>query len=104
LSDYIPEKGQVDVAILFFSLSAIAPKYHEFVIENVYKVLRPGGWLLFRDFCEGDLAQTRFSKENQVEEQWFVRQDGTFSYFFRIGNSGYPSLWLEAANHFFHLL
>jgi len=84
LSDYIPEKGQVDVAILFFSLSAIAPKYHEFVIENVYKVLRPGGWLLFRDFCEGDLAQTRFSKENQVEEQWFVRQDGTFSYFFRI--------------------
>ncbi|GJQ08659.1 hypothetical protein GpartN1_g450.t1 [Galdieria partita] len=84
LSCHIGNDTQVDVAILFFSLSAITPAYHKVVVNNISSVLRPGGWILFRDFCEGDLAQRRFSKENQVDDQWFVRQDGTFSYFFSI--------------------
>ncbi|GJD08832.1 Methyltransferase-like protein 6 [Galdieria sulphuraria] len=84
LKNHVPLEAQLDVAILFFSLSAMTPTQHKIVIENICSVLRPGGWILFRDFCKGDLAEKRFSKENQLEDQWFVRQDGTFSYFFRI--------------------
>eukprot|EP00871_Galdieria_phlegrea_P003812 jgi/Galph1/4431/GphlegSOOS_G3097.1 len=74
---------QVDVIFLFFSLSAVPPRFHKDCIVNMTHVLKPGGYLVFRDFCDGDLAQKRFSKDNTIDAQWFFRQDGTFSYFFQ---------------------
>ncbi len=50
------------------------------------QVLKPGGVLLFRDYCVGDMAQLRFDKKEagtqKIEENFYVRSDGTRSYYF----------------------
>ncbi len=51
-------------------------------VSNLFNSLKPGGTLLFRDYAQGDLAQTRFKADSQIEENLFYRADGTLSYFF----------------------
>ncbi|KAG7288757.1 hypothetical protein NEMBOFW57_005114 [Staphylotrichum longicolle] len=53
------EEGSVDVALMWKK-----------AVENVYRVLKPGGEVCFRDYGRGDLAQN------------FIRGDGTRVYFF----------------------
>ena len=50
--------------------------------------MKIGGSILFRDYAVDDLAEIRFSeteKKNKIEENCFVRHDGTLAYFFSIG-------------------
>lgn len=44
------EGGGVDLVLLQFSLSAVAPKDMMRVAELAERALRPGGKLLFRDY------------------------------------------------------
>ncbi|KAJ5748667.1 uncharacterized protein N7511_010363 [Penicillium nucicola] len=75
-------EGSVDVVILIFIFSALAPTQWDQAIRNVYRVLKPGGRVLFRDYGRGDLAQVRFKKGRYMEENFYVRGDGTRVYFF----------------------
>jgi tRNAThr (cytosine32-N3)-methyltransferase len=76
------EPGSVDVVIMIFIFSALAPTQWEQALQNVWHALKPGGVVLFRDYGNGDLAQVRFKKGRWMEENFYVRGDGTRVYFF----------------------
>ncbi|MGH0156698.1 UNVERIFIED_CONTAM: hypothetical protein FKN15_032081 [Acipenser sinensis] len=75
----------VDVATLIFVLSAIHPDKMHLAVENIYKVLKPGGCVLFRDYGLYDHAMLRFKSGNKLGDNFYVRQDGTRSFFFSEG-------------------
>ncbi|KFD60087.1 hypothetical protein M514_27729 [Trichuris suis] len=74
LSSSIPI-ASVDVCTLVFVLSSIDPE----------KVLKSTGSVFIRDYAQGDYAQQRFGDHQKLEENFYVRQDGTRSYFFTKG-------------------
>lgn len=87
-SDSLPpglEEGSVDVAIMIFIFSALSPDQWAQAVQNVHKVLKPGGLVCFRDYGRGDLAQVRFRKGRYLDENFYIRGDGTRVYFFDEG-------------------
>jgi len=84
-------EGSVDVALMVFIFSALSPRQWRRAVENVYRVLKPGGEVCFRDYGRGDLAQVRFKKGRYLEENFYIRGDGTRVYFFEIDELA--SIW-----------
>jgi len=76
------QEGMADVVIMIFIFSALSPKQWARAVRNVWRVLKPGGEVLFRDYGRGDLAQVRFKAGRWMEENFYVRGDGTRVYFF----------------------
>jgi tRNAThr (cytosine32-N3)-methyltransferase len=75
-------EGSVDVVLMIFIFSALNPTQWDQAVRNIWRVLKPGGQVLFRDYGRGDLAQVRFKKGRYMEENFYVRGDGTRVYFF----------------------
>lgn len=84
-SDDLPpglEEGSVDVVLMVFIFSALSPVQWRKAVHNIHRVLKPGGEVCFRDYGRGDLAQVRFKKGRYLEENFYIRGDGTRVYFF----------------------
>lgn len=77
----IPE-GSLDIATLIFVLSAIHPDKFRTVVGNIFRLMKPGGTVLFRDYGLYDMAQLRFKPGHKIAENFYMRQDGTRSYYF----------------------
>ncbi|XP_057799719.1 uncharacterized protein LOC131015361 [Salvia miltiorrhiza] len=75
--------SSVDIVTMIFVLSAVSPEKMPLVMQNIRKVLKPNGRVLFRDYAIGDLAQERFTgKEQKICENFYVRGDGTRAFYF----------------------
>lgn len=81
LSDEL-DGNEMDFATLIFVLSAIDPRKMHLALKNIYKIMKPGGLILFRDYAEFDKAMMRFSASSKICDNFYRRQDGTRAYFF----------------------
>ncbi|KAL9026941.1 MAG: hypothetical protein Q9196_004472 [Gyalolechia fulgens] len=84
-------EGTVDVVLLIFIFSALHPTQWEQAVRNIWRLLRPGGEVCFRDYGRGDLAQVRMKKGRWMEENFYIRGDGTRVYFF--GEDELRDIW-----------
>ncbi|KAF5726147.1 hypothetical protein HS088_TW23G00888 [Tripterygium wilfordii] len=86
--------SSIDVVTMIFVLSAVSPEKMFLALRNIKKVLKPNGYVLFRDYATGDLAQERFScKDQKISENFYVRGDGTRAFYF--SNDFLTSLFKE---------
>ncbi|KXJ93151.1 S-adenosyl-L-methionine-dependent methyltransferase [Microdochium bolleyi] len=76
------DDGSVDVVLMIFIFSALSPLQWKQCVSNIHRLLKPGGEVCFRDYGRGDLAQVRFKKGRYLEENFYIRGDGTRVYFF----------------------
>jgi methyltransferase-like protein 6 len=76
--------NSMDFVLCFFVLSAIAPELHALVANKLHRCLKPGGKLLCRDYGRYDEAQLRFKKGKKLDDNFYVRQDGTCAFYFDV--------------------
>ncbi|XP_044487776.1 uncharacterized protein LOC123212703 isoform X3 [Mangifera indica] len=75
--------SSINIVTMIFVLSAVSPEKMPSVLQNIRKVLKPSGYVLFRDYAVGDLAQERLTdKDQKISENFYVRGDGTRAFYF----------------------
>ena len=61
------EPHSVDIAVMIFVFSALAPNQWDQAMDNLHKILKPGGKIIFRDYGAYDLTQVNFKKNRILE-------------------------------------
>ncbi|XVF74365.1 hypothetical protein PTKIN_Ptkin13bG0104800 [Pterospermum kingtungense] len=75
--------SSVDVISLIFMLSAVSAYKMPWILKNIKRVLKSDGYVLLRDYAVGDFSQVKLkNKDRMISEGFYVRGDGTCSFFF----------------------
>ncbi|XP_062517455.1 tRNA N(3)-methylcytidine methyltransferase METTL6-like [Corticium candelabrum] len=74
----------IDIATLVFVLSSVHPDKMSTFLKNVHSVLKRDGVVLIRDYGLYDHAMLRFARGHKLQENFYVRQDGTRAYYFSV--------------------
>ncbi|KAG8970657.1 hypothetical protein FRC05_000515 [Tulasnella sp. 425] len=82
------EPESVDIAVMIFVLSALHPTEWAQAIANIFTLLKPGGFVVLRDYGRHDLTQLRFKEGRLLDENFYIRGDGTRVYFFEATELG----------------
>jgi len=77
----VPENS-IDFILCIYVLSAIAPENHKTAVQNLVKLLKPGGKLMLKDYGRHDLTQLRFKGGRFIKDNFYCRGDNTLVYFF----------------------
>jgi len=77
-------QGQLDVVLCMFVLSAIVPQQQLGVLKKLAADMKYGARLCFRDYGRYDEAQLRFKKGSKIQDNLYVRADGTMAYYFEL--------------------
>ncbi|EDQ91183.1 uncharacterized protein MONBRDRAFT_23351 [Monosiga brevicollis MX1] len=80
--DHVPA-GSCHLITAFFVFSALSLEQMGTVIDSLAKIMAPGGKVCFRDYAIFDHAMIRFKKGHKLGDRFYMRQDGTRTYFLR---------------------
>lgn len=80
-TDKVPE-CKLDFIFCIYVLSALPPEKTQTAINNLVKLLKPGGMLMLKDYGRFDLTQLRFKSNRFIRDNFYARGDGTLVYFF----------------------
>ncbi|VDM64061.1 unnamed protein product [Angiostrongylus costaricensis] len=75
---------KADLATMIFVLSSIHPDKHKIAIRNMCKYVKIGGSVVVRDYAINDYAMIRFGHGAKLFDRFYVRQDGTRAFYFRL--------------------
>ncbi|KAI5180472.1 tRNA N(3)-methylcytidine methyltransferase METTL2 [Nematocida sp. AWRm80] len=73
----------MDYILLIFTLSAVHPSTHLSILEKAKQALKPGGYILLRDYAYMDMTQLRFKPTQIIDTNFYRRGEGTYAYFFK---------------------
>lgn len=76
------ELCSLDFIVCVYVLSALPPHKQKKSVENLVKLLKPGGILFIKDYARYDLTQLRFKSNRFISDNFYCRGDGTLVYFF----------------------
>lgn len=74
-----------DVVSLIFVLSTIPPCKHQQAVKNLFNLANVRGIVFVRDYGINDYAMLRFGRECKLDERFYAKQDGTMTYYFKLG-------------------